>query len=101
MVVSIKEKTITLKNSMRAIMVYEQITGKPFSPITMTDLVIYFYSTLIASDITLEIAFDEFVEWLDENGDKFTEFTTWLTNINKIGSQYKQPTPESKKKKKQ
>ena len=51
--------------------------------------------------MTLEIAFDEFVEWLDENGDKFTEFTTWLTNINKIGSQYKQPTPESKKKKKQ
>ena len=43
MVVTIKEKTITLKNSMRAIMVYEQITGKPFSPITMTDLVIYFY----------------------------------------------------------
>ena len=45
----------------------------------------------------IELTFDEFVEWLDDNGDKFTEFTTWLTKVNKINEPIKQPTPKKKK----
>ena len=101
MEVTIKNETVKLKNTMRAIMVYEQITGKPFSPVTMTDLMVYFYSSIISANMEIELTFDEFVEWLDDNGDKFTEFTSWLTKVNKINEPIKQPTPESKKKKAQ
>lgn len=101
MEVIIKNQTIQLKNSMRAIMCYEQITGKAFSPVTMTELVIYFYSTIIASNLDLVLTFDEFVEWLDDNGDMLTQFTQWLTSQNKMNEPLQQPTKKSKKKKQQ
>lgn len=101
MEIIIKNQTVKLKNSMRAIMCYEQITGKPFSPVTMTDLMVYFYSTIIASNLEMELAFDEFVEWLDDNNEKFAEFTSWLTNQNKINEPLKQPTPKKKRVQKQ
>ena len=101
MEIIIKNQTVKLKNSMRAIMCYEQITGKPFSPVTMTDLMVYFYSTIIASNLEMELAFDEFVAWLDDNNEKFAEFTTWLTNQNKINEPLKQPTPKKKRVQKQ
>lgn len=101
MQITIKNETIQLKNSMRAIMCYEQITGKPFSPVTMTEMVIYFYSTIIASNLDLELTFDEFVQWVDDNGDMLPEFIQWITNQNKMNEPLKQPVKESKKKKKQ
>ena len=101
MEVTIKNETVKLKHTMRAILVYEQITGKPFSPVTVTDIMVYFYSTIISSNTSLELQFDEFMNWLDDNSDKFTEFTQWLTNINKMNESITKPTPNSKKKKAQ
>ena len=101
MEITIKNQTVKLKNSMRAIMVYEQITNKAFSPVTMTELMIYFYSTIIASNLEMELTFDEFVAWLDNNNEEFANFTSWLTNQNKINEPIKQPTPKKKRVQKQ
>lgn len=101
MEITIKNQTVKLKNSMRAIMVYEQITNKAFSPLTMTELMIYFYSTIIASNLEMELTFDEFVQWLDDNNEEFANFTSWLTNQNKINEPIKQPTPKKKRVQKQ
>lgn len=101
MEITIKDKNIELKQTMRSIMVYEQITGKPFSPITITDILIYFYSVVIASNTTLEMPFDEFMDWIDDNPEAFENFNKWLTKTHEKNGAMKQPTDGKKKKKQQ
>ena len=49
MKVTIKEKEITLKQSFRALIAYEQITNETFNPSTITDMILYFYCVIISS----------------------------------------------------
>ncbi len=78
MIVTINEKEITLKKSFRSVIAYEQAMGKSFNPQTLTETIMYFYCTVIASDQSLEITFDEFLNWLDDNPTAIKDFTDWL-----------------------
>lgn len=100
MQITINNKTIELKHTMRSIMVYEQITGKPFSPVTITDILIYFYSTIISSDTSLDIPFDEFMTWVDDNQDEFENFNKWILRQNEKSGAIKEPKEQPSKKKK-
>lgn len=82
--ITINEKTITLKNTFRSVIAYESATGKLFKPTTITDSILYLYCVIISSDNELEITFDEFMEWLDENPTTLEEFTQWLIKQNEI-----------------
>ena len=82
MKIKINKETIELKNTLRSILVFEQITNKPFSLNGMTDIMIYFYSVIIASEPNVELTFDEFMSYLDENQEVFQEFNEWLIKVN-------------------
>lgn len=77
--VTINNKNITLKYSFRAMMIYEKLTGTSFNPVGVTEIIIYFYSTVLASDKNIALTFDEFTEWLDSEPMALNEFSTWLT----------------------
>ena len=79
MKIQVKEKEIELKYTMRSLMIYEDITGKSFNPSTLKDIMIYFYSTLLASDRDTDVSFDEFVDYVDEHNEVISEFTEWIT----------------------
>lgn len=83
MEITIKDKTITLKRTFRSLIAFESATGHAFNPTTITESIMYFYCVIIASDTTLEITYDEFMDWLDENPVKLNEFTEWLISQNK------------------
>lgn len=83
MVISIKQTDIELKQTFRAHIIYEQITGNTFSPKNITDIITFFYSTVMACDKELTVTFEEFVNWLDEQPEKLNEFVTWLTEQDK------------------
>ena len=78
MTITINDKEIQLKYSFRAMMIYENIAQKSFEPKGITEIVILFYSILMASDKTLEVTFDEFMDWLDDNQTIFNDFVKWL-----------------------
>lgn len=80
MVIRIKGTDIELKHTFRAHIIYEQITGNTFSPKNITDIITFFYSTVMACDKELTVTFDEFVSWLDEQPEKLNEFVSWLTD---------------------
>ena len=83
MKVNIKGKDIELKNSFRSMIIYEKITNESFSPKGVTEMINYFYSTIMASDKNLDLGYEEFLDYLDENQEKFTEFSEWLVSVNK------------------
>lgn len=78
MTININDKDVTLKYSFRAMMIYENIANKSFEPKGVSEFIIFFYSTVMASDKELELTFNEFVEWLDEHPKELTNFIEWL-----------------------
>lgn len=79
--ITIKDTNITLKYSFRGMMIYEKIAGTSFQPKGISEILIYFYSTILASDRNITITYDEFIDWLDENPNKLTEFSKWLNEV--------------------
>lgn len=87
-----------LKYSFRALMIYENAANKTFQPKGMTDVIIFFYSCILAAARTA-IDFDEFIDWLDDNPNELTNFSNWLTEQFNLNEQ-KAPKPKGKGNKK-
>ena len=100
MKIIIKDKEIELKKTFRSYVIYESITDKIFAPKTMSDIITYFYSVVLASDKDINLTFDEFIDWLDENENVLNEFEQWLTKINEVDSQFQSKKKEKKTKEK-
>lgn len=81
MTLTIKNKEIELKYSFRALLIFENITKRSFNPQTVSDIVIFFYSVVLGSDRNLNIEFDDFIDYLDDNPEKMNEFSEWLTGV--------------------
>ena len=100
MKIIIKDKEIELKKTFRSYVIYESITDKIFNPKTMSDIITYFYSVVLASDMDINITFDQFIDWLDENEDALNDFEKWLTEIHEVDSQLHSKKKEKKTKEK-
>ena len=61
---------------------YEKITGKTFDLQTMEDMIIFFYSMLIAAGEFME--FGEFVDCFDEDPNLITEFVAFKDEANQV-----------------
>lgn len=92
----IKNQDIELKSKMRSLLIYEQIAGKPFAPNGFTDMMLYFYSVILANYPNIQLTFDELMDEVDENPNLFTEFTMWIEEQAKRNSIF--DTQDSKKK---
>ncbi len=108
MTITIRQTEITLKYSMRSLFMYENITGQSFNPKTLEDFCTFFYCVLCSSNKDLDLTFDEFVDYLDEDPSKMNEFAGWLSNVmmkntflsgQAAQSQEKEDNPKSNKKK--
>lgn len=81
MTITINEKDIELKYTLRSMMMYENITGKTFAPEGVSDILTFFYCVVVASARNYDLKFDDFLDVIDENQDKLNEFSLWLTNV--------------------
>lgn len=81
MKVIINNKEIELKKSFRALIIYEEIMKESFSGSGYKELLIYFYSIILSSSKDIEISFDDFIDWLDDNPDSLNEFIKWLEKL--------------------
>ena len=82
MTITINNATFELKQTLRSLFIYEKITNEIFNPSTLTNIVIYFYSVVMASNKNLTITFDDFTDWLDANINELNNFTKWLADVN-------------------
>lgn len=98
MKVTINGKDIELVRKFRSYVIYEAITAKMFKPESLTDIMMYFYSVVLASDPSLELTLADFMDWLDGNDEKFTEFSMWLSKGDELAGQYHNKDDEESKK---
>lgn len=65
--ITINEKEYKVKYTIRALFIYEQITGKPFAIKTMLDNYVFFYSMILANNPDNSLEWDEFIDALDND----------------------------------
>jgi len=65
--ISINGKDYKVKYTIRALFIFEQITGKAFKLETMLDSYIFYYSMILANNKDQILQWDEFLDALDEN----------------------------------
>lgn len=82
MTITINNKEITLKYSFRALMIYEKITNHSFVPQSLTDVVVFMYCIITASNPDANISWDDFMDHIDNNPETFNEFAEWLNQTN-------------------
>ena len=86
MKITIKEKEIELKNTFRSMIIFEKVAGKTFNPEGITDILLYFYSVIMASDKDCDLEFEEFINMVDENPKLLTDFSEWLNKSFRISN---------------
>ena len=84
MTITINNKEVTLKKTFRSVIAYELAMKKPFNPTTLSETIMYFYCVIISSDTELEITYDDFITWLDNNETSLKNFTEWVIKVNQI-----------------
>ena len=65
--ISINGKDYRVKYTIRALFIFEQITGKAFKLETMLDSYIFYYSMILANNKDQVLQWEEFLDALDEN----------------------------------
>lgn len=71
----INGKDYKVKYNLRAMFVFEEITGKAFQIETLLDNYIFIYSCIISVKDNPEIDFNEFIDYCSEHDEVIEEFT--------------------------
>lgn len=86
MKINIKGKEVELKNTFRSMIIYEKVAGKTFNPQGITEILLYFYSVIMASDKDCELEFDDLLDMVDANPKLITDFSEWLNKSFRISN---------------
>lgn len=98
MEITIKDTAYTLKYTLRALFVFEQITGKAFKVETLTDEYIFLYSVLLANNPDVQLTFDELIAAEDEGSNIMVQFKAFLDKEVARQNQFASNELEGKKK---
>lgn len=78
MKITINEQEYILKYTLRALFIYEQITGKAFKLETITDEYLFFYCVILANNPDSNITFNQLIDAVDNDMNIMIEFQKFL-----------------------
>jgi len=81
--ITLNNKVYKVKYTIRALFIFEQITGKSFKLETLLDNYIFYYSIILANNPNNVIDWDEFIDALDNDPKKLEEFGKVLSDEEK------------------
>lgn len=95
MKLTIEGKEIELKQTFRAFMIYENIQGEAFAAKSLTDILVFFYSIILACSQNYDFTWDMFIDMIDADPNLVTEFSTWLTASEENNAKLSAPVEKS------
>ena len=81
--IRINNKDYKLRNSIRCLFIFEQITKKAFKIETLLDNYIFFYSMILANNKDCSLKWDEFIDAIDNDPNIFLEMSEIITEEQK------------------
>ena len=82
--IQINGKEYNVKNTLRAMFIYEQISKKPFKIETLLDNYIYLYSIILANNNDNIIEWNEFIDALDSDPSIYEQLNDILIKGSKV-----------------
>ena len=83
MIITIKNKQYKVKYTIRALFIFEQITGKPFNIATLFDNYLFFYCLILANNKDNVLDWDEYIEAIDSDKKLYEQLTKVVTDYQK------------------
>lgn len=100
--IKIKGKKYNFKYTIRALFIFESITGKAFEIKSLFDNYVFLYSMLIANNPDKTLLFDEFIQALDDEPKIYIQLNEILNEHNEmqkvLDGETEEETGEVKKK---
>lgn len=84
MIVTINKKKITLKYSIRALIMFENITQGEYTHSTLNDSLTLFYCYIMSSVKDYTISWDDFLDFIDKDVSVLQKFNDWLASNKEI-----------------
>ena len=81
--ITIKGKQYKVKYTIRALFIYEQITGKPFNIVTLFDNYLFFYCLILANNPNDVLDFDDYLDAIDSDKDLYSQLTKVVESYQK------------------
>lgn len=97
--ITIKGKQYKVKYTIRALFIFEQITGKAFEIKTLLDNWIFLYSIILANNPDSLLDWDDFVDALDNDKELITQLTKLVDDYQKKDSIFERVDTTSGEKK--
>ena len=93
----INGKEYKIKYGIRAMVISEQITQKPFSLDNMNEQLVFLYACLLAADNELSMSYEEFLDAVDDDLSIIIRFGEFLAEQQKKESNILKDTKSKKK----
>lgn len=98
MKIKIKNKEYEIKNTIRAMFIFEKLANKLFKIETLLDWYIFYYSMILANNPDCTLLFDEFITECDNDPSLTIAIQDYLTSQMAVSNQLaKEETDEKKK----
>lgn len=95
----INGKEYKIKYGIRAMLIQEQITQKPFSLENMNEQLVFLYACLLAADNELTMSYEEFLDAIDDDMSIIIRFGQYLAEQQKKEKNILKENKSKKKKK--
>lgn len=83
MKITIKNKDYKVKYTIRALFIFEQITGKPFNISTLFDNYLFFYCLILANNPDNVLGWEDYIEAIDTDKELYSQLTKVVENYQK------------------
>lgn len=100
--IKIGNQEYNLKYTIRALFVYERLTGKSYTPGELMNDYLLLYSILLAVNENFNMKFNDFIDLCDKDPSVFCEFKKWFITVleQRISLQNKEHVEDEDSKKK-
>lgn len=78
MKIKINDKEIELKQTIRSLLMYENIKGESYVPKSLNDILLYIYCVVISSAKDYSLDYDAFIDWVDEHPEELEKVVKFI-----------------------
>lgn len=98
MIITINGKELKVKYTIRALFIFEQITGKAFEIKCLMDNYLFFYSMILANNPDTTLEWDEFIDALDNDVELINQLSKVIADSQKKSNLFEGITDNGEKK---
>lgn len=96
--IKVKDKEYKLKYSIRALFLFERITGRSFELDSFSDQMTFFYCLILASNPDMDLTFEQFIDAIDNNEIDLNQLQEFVFSEQQKQIELRDKTPENNKK---